>query len=356
MKKVKIAILGSCVSRDNFNTKFNANYKDFYECVLLQVHSSVISIMSNPVDFAEEKLDNLNNYQLGIVKSELDKSFLREVKELQPDYLMLDFFGDIHFGVFQMENGEYLTYNRWNLLNTSFYKELKNTKILQIHKNPDEYFEVWKKYIDALFVFLKKELPNTKIIVNKARNAEFYIDKTNAKKPLNKTGKMAVIDVPYFNQLWDKLDKYVIEKYNTEYIDLTDKEYLSYESHPWGLFYLHYTMDFYSDFLGKLHGIVMKNLQEKLHKEKELNQEIQKSNLEIQNSNRELLKNTQVLQKSEEALKKSINSIKKDNKKLTKIVKRYETETFIHAVKRYMLKINLIREINNLVKRKKTSQ
>jgi len=356
MKKVKIAILGSCVSRDNFNTKFNANYKEYYECILLQVQSSIISMMSEPIRYSEEQKDNIDDNALKNLKTELDKSFLHNVKDLQPDYLIIDFFGDNHFGVVQMENKQYLTNNRWHLLKTTFYKDLKNTKTIQMHTSPDEYFDIWKEYVDKLFSFINKELPNTKVIINKARNAEFFIDNTNTKKPLNKTGNMAYIDPPYYNQLWDRLDNYVIEKYNTEYIDLTDKQYLSYEGHPWKLFYLHYTMDFYSDFLNKLNEIVMRNLQGDLYKEKVLKQEVQKVNQEINKLNQELITLNQTLQTSEGTLKKSINSMKKDNKKLTKTVKRYETETFIHAVKRYMLKINFIRDINNLIKRRKPSQ
>ena len=38
-------------------------------------------------------------------------------------------------------------------------------------------------------------------------------------------------------------------------MDLTDREYLSFKGHPWGVFYVHYTLDYYDEFLAALNGI-----------------------------------------------------------------------------------------------------
>lgn len=46
MKQVGVAILGSCISRDNFNSLFNPQYKSYFECILFQHQTSMISLMS----------------------------------------------------------------------------------------------------------------------------------------------------------------------------------------------------------------------------------------------------------------------------------------------------------------------
>ena len=77
MKKITVAVLGSCVTRDVFNTRFNKDYKKYYDCILTQNQSSIISIMSDVLEVDDSKLDNLNEYDTWNVKTEFTKSVLR---------------------------------------------------------------------------------------------------------------------------------------------------------------------------------------------------------------------------------------------------------------------------------------
>lgn len=100
---IKIACYGSCITRDNFNSKLNSNYKNTFECVATSEHSSIISLLAPKVQYDLNKL----NYTLSefshrnkeIAIKDLERSFLLELIETQPDYLIMDFFPDIYFGV-----------------------------------------------------------------------------------------------------------------------------------------------------------------------------------------------------------------------------------------------------------------
>ncbi|QUW26421.1 hypothetical protein J8Y16_25765 [Bacillus cereus] len=252
-KLIKVAVLGSCVTRDNFNSKFNYDYKRYYECVLLQNQTSIISLMGKPVQLPSNKITELNQWDANDVRSDFEKSFLIQLKEKQPDYLIMDLFGDVFFGCIRLAD-TYVTNNYWKLGKTQFFKEIKKPTYLNIMTQPEEYLLLWKNAINDLFETLREELPNCKIILHKARFTDIYYDKNNQLNKMNPS-----IDVKELNKYWDTLDRYILEKFNVQFIDLNEKKYFSYEQHPWGVFGVHYEMNYYGDFLKSLHKLVLAN-------------------------------------------------------------------------------------------------
>ncbi|WP_242144837.1 MULTISPECIES: hypothetical protein [unclassified Bacillus cereus group] len=72
-KPVTISVLGPCVTRDNFNSKFNYDYKRYYNCISLQKQTSIISLMAEPTPFSADKLSNLNEWDTKEVKADFEK-------------------------------------------------------------------------------------------------------------------------------------------------------------------------------------------------------------------------------------------------------------------------------------------
>ncbi|WP_053597742.1 DUF6270 domain-containing protein [Bacillus sp. FJAT-18017] len=343
---VNVAVMGSCVTRDNFNSKFNPYYKDIYDCVLTQNQTSLISLMSKPTMFKEEYVEGMGKYEAWNVRSDLNKEFLEQMKELQPDYCILDFFGDIHFGVLELEDGRYITNNRWMLWKTSYYKDLKETDKmieLKIEKDTERYLKLWKEHADRFFAFMKSEVPNCGIIVHKARNAETYITDC-VRKPLSTSGKVMNMDVKRMNELWDELDDYIVEKYGVHTIDLRHRDLASFTEHPWGPFYVHYTMDYYPEFLDRLNKIVLfdrvgeQGLPGKIVK-----------NLLVLDEERAIGQpdsKEQGYASLTEQLEKTKSELAKARKKLN----RFETETVFKFAKRKLKKYKAIRKAYKLLK------
>jgi hypothetical protein len=70
--------------------------------------------------------------------------------------------------------------------------------------------------------------------------------------PLRSYKKGVRIDVPLANALWRRLDDHATSTYGWDAIDLRDEGYLTCADHPWGPFYVHYTLDYYHRFLAEL--------------------------------------------------------------------------------------------------------
>lgn len=260
--KKSVSVLGSCATRDNFNSKFNDNYKDFYDCILTQNQTSIISLMSEEIRLDEEDFGGLEEYTKWNVRTDLSKEFLLMLKEKAPDYLIIDFFADIHFGCIQLEGNKYITNNRWMLWKTEYYKRLKTSGellTLNIQDNTDKYIELWKYSLDKLAKFLKEELPDCNVIIHKARNVrKILTDDCADFIDLSTSGKVKKENVELLNSLWDQLDNYAINAHSWNFIELSES--MTFEDHPWGPFYVHYTMDYYHQFLYQLHGIVIQDI------------------------------------------------------------------------------------------------
>ena len=257
----KIAVLGSCVSRDPFNSKFISDYKNYYSCVLHQNQMSMISLGAKPIPFDSKLINNLSPFDTRHFRTELDKSFFAEMEKHQPDYLIIDFYGDLYYGIMKIGNS-YITNKKWLFQKTKQFKQLDvQDEFKMFYEKKDLYLELWKKGIKKLFDFLTKKVPNCKVIINKARFVDEYLDKeTGEMKTISQSGKKRYINVPVFNKWWDALDNHVIKNYNVHVLDYSDKTYYAVEDHPWGMFYVHYNHSFYEDFTRKLLGIIANDL------------------------------------------------------------------------------------------------
>lgn len=257
---IRVAILGSCISRDVFNTQFNAGYKEMWQCVLIQNQSSLLSVMSPAVPVEEKLLgDHLSDFQKQQVRNDTSKEFLDQLRELRPDYLLVDFFGDVHFGVLEIAPGHYLTNNRWMLQKTHWYADrlaADDLRPLRIEEETDAYLALWEDALHRLQDFLRVHLPETTVVVHRGRNAERWLPE-GASRPRPLAGRRTLfkIDVERANQLWRRLDDIAAAMDGWESIDLTDCEYVAFQGHPWGVFYVHYTLDYYEEFLAALNAL-----------------------------------------------------------------------------------------------------
>ncbi|PEJ99344.1 DUF6270 domain-containing protein [Bacillus wiedmannii] len=267
---IKVAVLGSCVSRDSFNSRFISDYKSYATCVVHQNQMSMISLNSNPISYDEKLIDNLSPFDTKHFTTELNKSFFSEMIKHQPDYLIVDFYGDLYYGVQQIGDS-YITNKKWLFQKTSQYQQLDTgTEMLIFFEHKELYLKKWKEGVKRLFDFLKENVPNCKVIVNKARFIDEYIDKeTGEIKIISKSGRTRYINVPVYNTWWNALDNHVIQNYDVRVMDYGNTVYRSIEDHPWEMFYVHYDMSFYQDFSRKLLNIALEDTRRELETAKQ---------------------------------------------------------------------------------------
>ena len=257
MSKTKIAVIGSCVSRDGFNSNFVKDYKKYYKCVLAQNHMSMISLMAQPIPHKPpgQLEGEITDFNKQILMTELTKSVWDSLEIHMPEYVILDFYADVYFGIREVGNS-YITNKTWLFKKTPFYSTLDLRNTMNLNSNYERYMQLWKNSIDEFMETMTTRFPHIKIIVNKVHFTDYYVSKEdNELKKISETGVYKKIDVDEVNGWLDDFYAYFEENYNVDYLNY-DKEYYSDENHIWNFFYVHYTQEFYDDFTKKLLQVI----------------------------------------------------------------------------------------------------
>lgn len=248
---IRVAVFGSCVTRDNFNSRFNPGYKDLYNCVLLADHVSMVSLMAPPVEFDPEKLNDLAPRIFNNLTREFNRTFLSELAYAQPEYLIMDFWPDLIFGFADLDGGDVITHNSWSTVKTEFFKG-RTVRRLRMDTTRIEFITRWKLAADAFFEFAEAVIPDTKIVVHSARNVQNWADGAGGTQDF---GAWPVA----MNKYWAEMDDYLTNEHGCKVIEVMAEGQQSFEGHPWGKFPVHYTFDYHQRFLSRFTRIVFED-------------------------------------------------------------------------------------------------
>jgi hypothetical protein len=254
-----VAIAGSCPTRDNFNSRFNPDYRRWFSCELATNQTSMVTLMSPPVDISWNPLKKMNDYDVWNINNDLSREFLALLADLQPEYLVVDFFADVHFGVVRLPDGRFVTDNRWKIQKTDWYEEqLERGALtrLTMQRQLDDYLPVWREAMHRFAAFVAERCPDTTVIVHRGWNTNLVQVQGRAEPMRMRQYKpMRPFNVSRGNELWAMLDDYCVEHFGWESIDLRGEEFTSYAEHPWGIYWVHYEPEYYHRFLAELHKI-----------------------------------------------------------------------------------------------------
>lgn len=238
-----VSVIGSCVSRDNFNSHFNSGYKQDFQFLQLQNQVSIISAVADPLIINKEEIAQLGNWEQTNLLAECRKDFFTTSNLADTDYLILDFFSDVYFGVCLLRDSA-LTNNHWVLHKTDVYQN--DLTICTLAEDDEAYFDRWKQAVHQLFEKLSITMPFTKVVLHKARFTDRY---------LKKDGTVAYFEnaemVEQLNKWWDRFDQYVENNFEVISISVSQEKLISHENHKWGKFNVHYIDSYYHEFLAK---------------------------------------------------------------------------------------------------------
>ncbi|MEC5317207.1 DUF6270 domain-containing protein [Enterococcus casseliflavus] len=256
---IKVALLGSCVTRDLFNSKFNPDYKNLFQVVADQQHMSMISLMSIPLPIREKTINgDVSDFYKNVYRQDLQKDFLKRLKNSDPDILILDFYTDVFYGALEVNNMSFITNKKWQYEKLSHFENILINKEYSIYNESDQFIDLWKTSFDIFYDYLRKNLPNCRIVINKARfinvgksyGEDFILSATLE-------DKWEKFHIDRFNILWDLFDTYASCKYNLQVINFKKDKYYCPADHPWGWFYVHYNREYYMNTLQEIKRLLL---------------------------------------------------------------------------------------------------
>lgn len=267
MPPATVAILGSCISRAAFNSHFNPGYRTDFQCVLYQNHTSVLALMSPVVDepwgWSDPSIpdDEREVYaNEAAVRDEFEKRFLDRLQALQPDYLMLDFFGDVHWGLLEVDSGRFFTNHPVLWPSTDIYLRWALAGRLRAYRpatHMKTYFRAWTSAFQAFMAEVRVRVPDTRVVLHRGHNTNIIVDAAGvehdfqATRPQNLNGGFHPIHVPLYNEVWRAFDDFATRSADAA-IDLTTQRWTTPEDHPYGPFYVHFEPDYYVQMLSDL--------------------------------------------------------------------------------------------------------
>lgn len=246
-----IGRFASCISRDAFRSAYNPDYKNNFKINLDMARCSLISLFEPPYavneeDLAIEPQTPENLARIRGIKEDLQKVFFKKMAENKIDYLIIDEYFEVLFGLIKID-GTFITNNTWDLPLTDFYKKLTDKQVITLENNFEEYMGLWKVSCDKFFKYMEQNFPNVKIVLNKIK----IIDKYMRKDGSIYIDELSRNNAKRLNPLIKALENHIEQNYDVIVIDCTEG-IVGDENHIWGKGEVHYNKEYYENFYRKM--------------------------------------------------------------------------------------------------------
>ena len=240
-----IDIWGSCVSRDIFGD-IKGHVKNYI------ARQSIISLFQSPINIFDDSIKNDSQFQLRLLKSDLHKDAIFNLKKEHAKWLILDFI-DERFSLVKI-GSSYATGS------SEFYKSIPNAKNYPVLK---------RAFKDG--VLLLDEVPVEKYL------KDFISKITNIYEHII-IHKVFLVDVYFKDGHFYRFDDIklannkVVNKMLSEYYKLVQKHlpnsiiveaygFPASASHKWGLSPMHFVDEYYADIKKQIQNITCISLE-----------------------------------------------------------------------------------------------
>ncbi|MEV7648833.1 DUF6270 domain-containing protein [Arthrobacter sp. NPDC089319] len=240
-----VSVLGSCVSRDNFNSRIMPDWRSFFELGPVHYQMSLVSLMSPAMAFDHPDFALMNDHDRQVTERDFSKVFKDEISTARPDVLVVDLFADARFSCIQYLDG-FITDNVWKLPTApGFYSSLDSTMRVGLEHDRDQFLFYFENACLALQDFLKQNSPHTVVVLNSAR-AVFEYNDSGRRAWFAREGNVRL------NENWQQLEEIFVRIFKPIVLSSMTAAMQSDKHHPWGPASVHYEKLFYRRFRQQL--------------------------------------------------------------------------------------------------------
>jgi hypothetical protein len=241
----KVALLGSCVTRNTFNTRFT-DYKARYSLVLEQYQTSLISVMAAPILPPSGVYDGFDGFELRAMKGEIEKTFAKRLAEACPDVIIVDLYTDAMFGCVPFQDS-YITLNRWRLREKPAAKLIDANSGITPWNCPKLFHALLKEASEKFSDLVAHSAADAIVVLNCARAVQHW-------RTADNIGEFEE-DITAFNEEWETADAIFRECVPCSSIEMPGKV-LGDGAHMHGRSNVHYEASYHEYFLTELDHLV----------------------------------------------------------------------------------------------------
>ncbi|MDD3415207.1 MAG: DUF6270 domain-containing protein [Lachnospiraceae bacterium] len=240
VKQMKVAIWGSCISRDvfEFDTEHKLNLCEYIS------RTSIFSALSASAEQYFRKSDTITPWQLSCIERDLKKTHWINLKNADADYLLLDFI-DERFMLYRIPKTSILMTASNELYDSHIVVEKELIKIdIDQFENTDIL-----QYVDCFCKKLTEFIPPERIIINRGYSVTKY---RTCNEEVESFDDLEIASIQKMNKRLETLYSCVINNIPKAKIINMPENILADEQHKWHLKPYHYEERFYQDVLGKM--------------------------------------------------------------------------------------------------------
>ncbi|WP_146247603.1 DUF6270 domain-containing protein [Curtobacterium sp. MCLR17_040] len=264
VSRIKVAIIGSCVTREAFITRNNPHYKDVYDLGPLAWQTGLVSFLSAPVapDIAQriQPGDKVNEHGARTMARDIAKSDRAELESFAPDYLLFDLYSDVRYGLARIGDAT-ITNNPNSFRKTDFFAAGEGFTTLHMANASAEYVPLLEQAVDELVAWQRQALPETTLVLNCFRYSSYYRTSTGDLEFVKYRGDQKRDDLYKRllreNDRYDSLYRSIAARHDLRTIDNRDRSYHSDGAHPYGISPWHFGRPFFQDFMADLDRMVI---------------------------------------------------------------------------------------------------
>lgn len=246
----RVAVVGSCVSRDPFNREFAPAYKSRAELVASVFQSAVPSLVRRSVVRAPIPDEVPDRYRR-ILAAEFSGQNMEALLSPKPDVVVFDNYADIHFGVTTLDS-QHVTRNHMAFTSPDaadryFQDSGKAFPERARFESEDEpaqgYYQLAQQSLEYLLEQLRARNPRARLILNPARFATTYVTRGQDEAAFANSSRL-----DQKNGHWQRMDDLFETTSGCERLSYPASVFVGDEEHSWGLNPVHYTQSFYDHF------------------------------------------------------------------------------------------------------------
>lgn len=254
----RVAVIGSCVSRDPFSRRFFPSYRERAQLVFDAYQLAAPSLIrAARVD--TQLPETIRAKHRRYLEQEMEGGVLDRIITARPDVIVVDFYADVHFGITTM-GGQHVTRNHMAFSSTeaatAFYRdegwELPyRGRFDSNNVVGNGYRSFFEAAITALLERVNACLPRATLVVNSARFSLAYRDQDDVTVRFPNAERFA-----QKNLSWARADDLFQQMTGCSRLLHPESMFVGVASHPWGLHPVHYSHEYYRHFWDQMAAVM----------------------------------------------------------------------------------------------------
>ncbi|MNS44980.1 hypothetical protein D3C72_774380 [compost metagenome] len=238
----KIAILGSCVTKDAF--KYNDGSLDVKHAYYPR--ASIISLVSSPLEIDEKLLSAQSEWLNQIIINDFRKTTLLKVATHNPYAICVDLIEE-RFDIVKVQDGSYITFSDELVKYYANHNSLASNERISFYDKKRK--ALFLHSLEKLCSIFNEDFSSSKIIIHRALFSDYFIDSGKIKKFSDEKCQRnkSINSLLCFG--YDYLESNIN---NSSLISLPPQLTIANNNHIWGLSPYHYIDEYYEAFFAKL--------------------------------------------------------------------------------------------------------